>query len=1101
MKFKTTADIKIKKSIIDQVIGQDEAVNIVKKAAKQRRHVLLIGEPGTGKCVGQDTEIITEFGPIKAKELFNQLNKDAVEIKKEDETYIIPNKKISAFSIDQNGKIVKNKILKAYKGKRKKGIKIKTKSGAEFIVSGEHPILTIRDGKMMFLPSEEINESSYIALARKIPQQYSNNLIDVKKLYSPNTIIKDNTIQFIGKNGVRSLKLTIPKIDEDLAYFLGICVAEARWQGNLVIYNQNKIIQRHIVKVLKEKFNYPGKYIIKSKNEIFLKKSRTLAHIMEKFFDFPLNPKKQSYNKIIPKQIFNFDLSIISEFISGLIDGDGYIGKRGFEITSSSKDLIEGLRILLLKFGILSRKSSSLKCATNTKLKKKNVYHRLSIFDSENLKKLNNCLNLKITYKKNGFLYFKNKEPNTNVDVIPSIGQKIYELKNKSGLTYNQLDQYHATFDKFRYGKRNISRNLANNIIKSIKNYEIQNTSQILESVNKEINELDIIIKSDIFWDKIKLMELVEDDMYDFEIENTHNMVISSGVIVHNSMLGLALAELLPKEKLVDILSFPNQNDENQPLIRNVEAGKGREITMKSKLQSMNLFKFQNIIVFILVIISLIMPWWARSYYKSDIMFAAFFLGGMMFLAAFILFLNLGKRFTKVQVPRLIVDNYKKKKCPFFDATGAHAGALLGDILHDPFQSGGLGTPAHERVVSGMIHKANMGVLFVDEIATLQPHTQQELLTALQEGKYSITGQSERSAGAMVRTEPVPCNFILIAAGNTETVKNMHPALRSRIRGYGYEVFMKETILDTQENRDKISVFVAQEIVKDKKIPHFSREAVLTILEEARRMADRKGHLTLRLRELGGLIRAAGDIAVEQKSKLVLPEHIKKAKTIARTLEQQIADKFIEQKKEYQVIITSGKRIGRVNGLAVIGTVPPFSGIILPIESQVTPGGKKSDIIATGKLGEIAKEAIQNVSAIIKKYFGEDIKEIKDIYVQFLQSYEGVEGDSASVAVATSIISAFKKIPVKQDYAMTGSLSVRGEVLPIGGVTAKVEAAIEAGIKKIIVPKANLQDIVVEKKQLKNIEIIPVEKISDVLKETLDWKGKEKILNKIKNNL
>ena len=563
------------------------------------------------------------------------------------------------------------------------------------------------------------------------------------------------------------------------------------------------------------------------------------------------------------------------------------------------------------------------------------------------------------------------------------------------------------------------------------------------------------------------------------------------------SMMGFALAELLPKEKLVDILSFPNPNDENQPLIRNVESGKGREIVMKSKFQSMNLFKFQNIIVFILVIISLIVPWWARDYYKSDIMFAAFFLGGVMFLAAFILFLNLGKRMVKVEIPRLIVDNYKKKQAPFFDATGAHAGALLGDILHDPFQSGGLGTPAHERVVAGMIHKANLGVLFVDEIATLQPHTQQELLTALQEGKYAITGQSERSAGAMVMTEPVPCNFILVAAGNVETVRNMHPALRSRIKGYGYEIFMKETIPDTQENRDKIAVFVAQEVVKDKKIPHFSREAVDTIIEEARKMANRKGHLTLRLRDLGGLIRAAGDVAVEEKSKLVLPLHIKKAKTIARTLEQQMADKFIEQKKEYQVIITSGKRIGRVNGLAVIGTVPPYSGIILPIESQVTPGGKKSDIIATGKLGEIAKEAIKNVSAIIKKYFGEDIKETKDIYVQFLQSYEGVEGDSASVAVATSIISAFKNIPVRQDIAMTGSLSVRGEVLPVGGVTAKVEAAIEAGIKKVIVPKSNLKDIIIDKKNINDIKIIPVETIEEVLKEALDWKGKEKILNKI----
>ncbi len=565
------------------------------------------------------------------------------------------------------------------------------------------------------------------------------------------------------------------------------------------------------------------------------------------------------------------------------------------------------------------------------------------------------------------------------------------------------------------------------------------------------------------------------------------------------SMLGMALAEMLPKEKLVDIISFPNPNDENTPLIRTVPAGNGREIVTKSKFESMSSFKNQNIIMFILVIIAMIAPWWARSYYKSDIIFAALFLGGMIFLVSFILFLNLGKRAMDVKIlsPRVIVDNYHKKQAQFMDATGAHAGALLGDILHDPFQSGGLGTPAHERVVAGMIHKANLGVLFIDETATLQPHTQQELLTSLQEGKYSITGQSERSAGAMVRTEPVPCNFILVAAGNLETVRHMHPALRSRIRGYGYEVYMKDTMKDTPENQDKIAIFVAQEVVKDKKIPHFSKAAVETILEEARKMANRKGHLTLRLRELGGLIRAAGDLAVEKNAKIVEPDHITGAKKIARTLEQQLADKYIERKREYEVIQVTGKQVGRVNGLAIIGGEDAFSGIILPIEAEVTPGGKEREIIATGKLGDIAKEAVKNVSAIIKRFFGEDLKEKYDIYVQFLQTYEGVEGDSASIAVATAIISALKKVPVKQDYALTGSLSVRGEVLPVGGVSSKVEAAIDAGIKNVIVPKTNLKDIIISESRLKKIRLIPVTNIKEVLEEALDWTGKKDVLKRI----
>ncbi len=573
------------------------------------------------------------------------------------------------------------------------------------------------------------------------------------------------------------------------------------------------------------------------------------------------------------------------------------------------------------------------------------------------------------------------------------------------------------------------------------------------------------------------------------------------------SMLGIALAELLPREKLVDVLAFPNNNDENQPLIRTVEAGKGRELVTRSRLETSGMFGNRNfVITFILFILFAFSSYYFWNQWEkgmiSDIIFAAIIISSLIVLFGFVfivvLSMNMSKRFdTRKSPPKVVVDNFDKKRVPFYDATGAHAGALLGDVLHDPFQSGGLGTPAHERVVAGMIHKAHMGVLFIDEISTLHQVTQQELLTALQEGKFAITGQSERSAGAMVRTEPVPCNFILVAAGNYETIQHMHPALRSRIRGYGYEVYMQDTMPDTPENRKKIAIFVAQEVRKDKKIPHFDKEAIDYIIEEARRKANRKAHLTLLFRDLGGLIRAAGDVAVAENAPLVKKIHIVKARTLARTLEQQISDKYIERKKEYGVLIVEGRKIGRVNGLAVMGSAATQSGIVLPIESSVTLGGKGEKIIATGKLGEIAKEAITNVSAIVKKYFGEDIKEKYDIFVQFLQTYEGVEGDSASIAVATSIISALKNIPIKQEYAMTGSLSVRGDVLPIGGLSSKVEAAIDAGIKKVIVPQSNVQDLVVDEEKLKKIKVIPVTTIIEVLREVLDWKGKESVLKHI----
>ena len=568
------------------------------------------------------------------------------------------------------------------------------------------------------------------------------------------------------------------------------------------------------------------------------------------------------------------------------------------------------------------------------------------------------------------------------------------------------------------------------------------------------------------------------------------------------SMIGQALAELLPQEKLKDVVSFPNPADENVPLIKTFPKGKGKALVTQAKISAMGSFRNQNIILFIIVIIVSIIPYYFYSKsifpFDSAVVYAASMITSIVFIVGFMLFLNISKKTSKLggqtSIPKLLIDSSTKNKAPFLDATGAHAGALLGDVLHDPLQSGGLGTPPHERLIPGMIHRASGGVLFIDEISTLSKHSQQELLSSLQEKKYPITGQSERSSGAMTRSDPVPADFILIAAGNLETIKHMHPALRSRIRGYGYEIYMNDTMDDNKENRDRLAVFVAQEVTKDGKIPHFTKDAVELIIHEARKMASTSGKLTVKLRELGGLVRASGDIAIEFKSEFVEPKHIIEAKKLSRTLEQQIADKYIEAKKKYDVIVTEGTRVGRVNGLAVIGGNSAYSGIVLPIESEVTPGGKKTEFIATGKLGEIAKEAVKNVSALILKYFGEDLREKYDVFIQFVQSTEGVEGDSASIAVATSIISSLKDIPVRQDTAMTGSLSVRGEVLAVGGVTAKIEAAIEAGIKRVIIPKSNERDIVITKEKLKKIQIIPVGRIEEVLKEAMDWSGKQNIL-------
>jgi len=553
--------------------------------------------------------------------------------------------------------------------------------------------------------------------------------------------------------------------------------------------------------------------------------------------------------------------------------------------------------------------------------------------------------------------------------------------------------------------------------------------------------------------------------------QRRHVMMIGSPG-TGKSMLAKAMSQLLPNEELQDVLVYHNPDDGNEPKVRTVPAGKGEQIVEAHKEEARKRNQMRTFLMWIIIAIVI-----GYSLLIVQQILLGILAAGVIYLA-----FRYGSRGNDSMIPNLLVNNANTQTAPFEDATGAHAGALLGDVRHDPFQSGGMETPSHDRVEPGAIHKANKGVLYIDEMNTLDIRSQQKLMTAIQEGEFSITGQSERSSGAMVQTEPVPCDFVMVAAGNLDAMENMHPALRSRIKGYGYEVYMDDTIDDTPEMRRRYARFVAQEVDKDGRLPHFTREATEELILEAQRRSGRKEHLTLKLRDLGGLVRVAGDIARAENKERTERQDVLQAKRRSRSIEQQLADNYIERRKDYELTVAKGDVVGRVNGLAVMGE---DSGIVLPVMAEVTPSQGPGQVIATGQLQEMAEEAVQNVSAIIKKFSDEDISE-KDVHIQFVQAGEGgVDGDSASITVATAVISALEDVPIEQNIAMTGSLSVRGDVLPVGGVTHKIEAAAKSGLDEIIIPKANEQDVMIEDEYDEMVDIIPVTHISEVLEVAL----------------
>ncbi|MBM3308733.1 MAG: AAA family ATPase [Candidatus Altiarchaeales archaeon] len=232
----------------------------------------------------------------------------------------------------------------------------------------------------------------------------------------------------------------------------------------------------------------------------------------------------------------------------------------------------------------------------------------------------------------------------------------------------------------------------------------------------------------------------------------------------------------------------------------------------------------------------------------------------------------------------------------FVHATGASETELLGDVRHDPYGSHPeIGTPAYLRVVPGAIHEAHEGVLFIDELPHLG-NLQNFILTAMQEKKFHIVGRNPQSAGAAVKVEDVPCDFLFVGACNIKDVQDILSPLRSRILGNGYEILMNTHMPDTQENRFLLTRFVAQEIIKDGKIPHTTMSAVEDLIEEARRRAkvidDARNALTLRLRDLGGVLRMAGDFAASEKSKLIESKHIKEAIEESKPIELQLEERY-----------------------------------------------------------------------------------------------------------------------------------------------------------------------------------------------------------------
>ncbi len=557
------------------------------------------------------------------------------------------------------------------------------------------------------------------------------------------------------------------------------------------------------------------------------------------------------------------------------------------------------------------------------------------------------------------------------------------------------------------------------------------------------------------------------------------------------SMIAKAMAEILPAARMDDVLIHPDFKDANQPRVEVLPGGDGRRHAYAAKRRARRWAFVWGVLEWTLAL-GLVGLGAAGFWFLGRGTTGLILLALCIMVAIFFIFVarQLRPKVTKM-VPHLMIEHPPDKSpAPYVDATGSHAGSLLGDVRHDPYQSGGLETPTHQRVEPGAIHRANKGLLFIDEINVLRLDSQQALLSAMQDKSYSITGQSDKSSGAMVRTGRVPCDFVLVAAGNMDVIAptndqytGLHPALRSRIRGYGYEVYVRSVMEDTPENRQKLVRFVAQEVRRDGRIPHFDAAAVAEVLREAQRRSGHSGKLTLRLRELGGLVRTAGDMARDEGAERVTVDHVLDAKDVSMSLEYQVTRRGIDVMTAREALQTQGEAVGTATGCTFMGTgeTGEPAGIVVPVEAGATVASdrQRGGLYVGGGL-EADENLQDNLYAMLKRLRGADIAGI-DVHVQALLTQRGAQVGSLGAAAGVASISALEDLPIRQDTVVLGALAVSGRLRAVDGITQMVESAADLGYKTAVVPGANRDDVLLEHRYRERIEIVFMDHLWEVV--------------------
>ena len=447
----------------------------------------------------------------------------------------------------------------------------------------------------------------------------------------------------------------------------------------------------------------------------------------------------------------------------------------------------------------------------------------------------------------------------------------------------------------------------------------------------------------------------------------------------------------------------------------------------------------------------------------------------------------------KTCAARVVLDEAKKNPLsPFrkdakfieMDATSIRfdersiADPLIGSV-HDPIYQGAgpLGVAGIPQPKPGAVTKAHGGVLFLDEIGELHPIQMNKLLKVLEDRKVFLESAYYNSEDSNVPRhiheifkKGLPADFRLIGA-TTRSPEEIPLAIRSRCM----EIYFRG--LTQEEN-----MIIARNAAK---------KAGFDIDEKSIEII---GKYAGNGRDTVNMIQLAGGLALTENRNYIL----------ASDLEWVISNGHYSPRPEKK--ISDSPQVGYVNGLAVYGA---NLGTLIEVEASALPSIKGGGIITvTGIIDEeeigsggkksrrksTAKGSVDNVMTVIRKYLGIDPRDY-DIHLNFPGGVP-IDGPSAGISMVTAIYSAITGLPIDNDIAMTGEISIRGDVKAVGGVNAKLQAAVQAGVKRAIIPKDNWNDQYSDYP----ITVVPVSKIEEVVSQAIREGHEEKKLESTLQN-